>query len=179
MQTLEQYWNSLPIGKENAADYNELCAKWNMSKRKVRQTLHDLSLYDSGDDYILIRSGSSKGFYRTNDMQIINAFRKECLSKAKSNFAPLKKINRIITEADNTQMNFYNNLKSARLAMGMKQSDVVAQLRKAGEYVDTALLSKYENSVCLPTPYQLCLLARIYGCKPAELINTDLAYTIA
>ena len=176
---LEHYWNSLPIGKENAESYDTLCKKWNMNKRKVRQILHDLSLYDSGDNYILIRSSSGRGFYRTDDMKIIQAFRKECLSKAKSNFAPIKKINRIINEADNMQVDFYNNLKTMRLAKGLKQTEVVEQLQRVGENVDAALLSKYENSVCLPTPYQLCLFARIYGCKPQELINTELAYLIS
>ena len=176
---LEQYWNSLPIGKENAVDYDTLCEKWQMNKRKVRQTLHDLSLYDSGDNYILIRSGSGKGFYKTDDMQIIKAFRKECLHKAKSNFAPLKKINRVINTADEVQLNFSNNMKAVRVAQGLKQRDVVMQLRKSGEQIDEALLSKYENSVCIPTPYQLCLFARIYGCKPAELINIDLLDYIA
>ena len=178
MPTLEDYWNSLPIGKEKAESYDTLCEKWNVNKRQARSILHNLSLYDSGDNYILIRSSSGKGFYRTDDMQIIQAFRAECMKKAKSNFAPLKKINRILTEAEDRQIDFCNNLKTMRLAKGLKQTDVILQLQRVGENVDAAMLSKYENSVCLPTPYQLCLFARIYGCKPHELINTELAYLI-
>jgi ribosome-binding protein aMBF1 (putative translation factor) len=176
---MEKYWSSLPIGKENAVTYATLCAKWKRSEREVRKILHELSLYDSGDDYILIRSASSKGFYKTNDINTIKAYRKECISKAKNNFAPLRKINRLLSEADDTQMNFYNNLKNARLAKGLKQIEVVQEFKRVNEFIDVTLLSKYENSVCLPTPYQLCLLARIYGCKPSELIDTELAYNIA
>lgn len=176
---LDYYWNSLPIGKENAADYPTLCKKWNMSARKVRQTLHDLSLYDSGDNYILIRSGSGKGFFRTDDLKIIQAFKKECLSKAKSNFAPLKKINRIINDLDNAQLSFHNNLKATRISKGLKQTEVITHFQKVGECVDVSLLSKFENSVCLPTPYQLCILARVYGCSPQDLINTEALFNIA
>lgn len=176
---LKFYWDSLPIGKENAVDYETLCEQWKMNKRKVRQTLHDLSLYDSGDNYILIRSSSGKGFFRTDDMQTIKAFRNECLNKAKSNFAPLKKINRLISEADDKQYDFFNNLKSVRIEKGLKQRDVVAQIQKYDKSIDEALLSKFENSVCIPTPYQLFLLAQILGCKPVELIDTELLYCIA
>lgn len=173
---LEYYWNSLPIGKENAVDYDTLCVMWGRCKRVVRRILHDLSLYDSGDNYILIRSGKYKGFYRTDDKEIIEAFRKECINKAKSNFAPLKKINRIINEDIDTQLSLYNNMRNARINKGLKQKEVVEELRKYDKGIDEALLSKYENSVCVPTPYQLCLFARIYGCTPSELINTDLVY---
>ena len=176
---LEQYWNSLPIGKENAVDYETLCEKWQMTKRAVRYKLHELSLYDSGDNYILIRSGSGKGFYKTDDMEIINAYRKECMQKAKSNFAPLQKINRIINSKDDVQMSFINNLRAIRVAQGLKQREVVEEVQKVGEQIDEALLSKFENSVCIPTPYQLCLFARIYGCKPNDLINPILPdYTL-
>lgn len=175
---LEYYWNTLPIGKENAVYYDTLCDLWGMNKRKVRQTLHDLSLYDSGDNFILIRSGSGKGFYRTDDIKTIQAYRKECISKAKSNFAPLKKINRVIND-DDTQLSLHNNMRNARINKGLKQKEVVEELRKHDKGIDEALLSKFENSVCIPTPYQLCLFARIYDCNPSELINTDLLYEIA
>lgn len=176
---LEQYWNSLPIGRENAVDYDTLCERWQMNKRAVRNKLHELSRYDSGDNYILIRSGSGKGFYKTDDIEIIKSYRKECMQKAKSNFAPLQKINRIMNSKDDTQMNFANNLRSVRVAQGLKQREVVEQVRVVGEQIDEALLSKFENSVCMPTPYQLCLFARIYGCKPNELININLLDYIA
>lgn len=176
---LEHYWNSLPIGKENAISYEELCAKWQMSRRSVRHILHKLSLYDSGDDYILIRSCNGKGFFKTDDMQIIQAFRTECVNKARSNFAPLKKINRILNEVNDLQLSLCNNMKNARIVAGLKQKDVVRQMQQFDESVNEALLSKFENSVCLPTPYQLCLFARIYGVTPAELVNTDLVYNIS
>ena len=65
------------------------------------------------------------------------------------------------------------------VAQGLKQREVVEQVRVVGEQIDEALLSKFENSVCMPTPYQLCLFARIYGCKPNELININLLDYIA
>lgn len=170
---LKEYWEALPIGKENAADYVTLCEKWSMSKRKVRQTLHALSLYDSGDNYVLIRSSSGKGFYKTDDLEIIKAFKKECTNKAKSNFAPLKKINRVLAGAEDMQFDFFNNLKQVRQEKGLTQQEVIKLIQKYDTTVDAALLSKFENSVCMPTPYQILLFSRIYGCKPFEFFNYE------
>lgn len=93
---LQDYWESLPIGKEEAAAYPELMAKWGMGERAVRATLHALSAYDAGDGLVLIRSARNKGFYRTADPEEMKAYRKECLAKGRSIFAPVRKINRIL-----------------------------------------------------------------------------------
>ena len=170
---LNEYWEALPIGKENAASYKELCEKWNMKERRARSILHALSLYDSGDNYILIRSSSGKGFFRTDDIETIKAYKKECTKKAKSNFAPLKKINRILAGAEDVQINFLNNMKHARELKEMTQQEVVDLMQKHDKTINAALLSKFENSVCLPTPYQLLLFARIYDFKPFELIDYE------
>lgn len=170
---MNTYWESIPIGKENAVSYEKLCEMWKMKKREVRSKLHELSLYDSGDNYILIRSSSGKGFYRTDDISTIRAFKKECTNKAKSNFAPLRKINRILNNLDDMQISFDNNIKNIRLAKDMKQTEVVEKMRKHDKSVDIALYSKFENSVCMPTPYQLLILARIFGCEPSDLINYE------
>ena len=170
---LAEYWETLPIGKENAATYAKLCEEWSMNERRARSILHALSLYDSGDNYILIRSSSGKGFFRTDDLETIKAYKKECTKKAKSNFAPLKKINRILAGAEDIQFNFFNNMKQARELKGMTQQETVELIQRHDKTVNTALLSKFENSVCLPTPYQLLLFARIYDCKPSELLNYE------
>lgn len=170
---LNEYWEALPIGKENAASYKDLCEQWSMSERKARSILHALSLYDSGDNFILIRSSSGKGFFRTDDLETIKAYKKECTKKAKSNFAPLKKINRILAGAEDIQYNFFNNMKQARELKGMTQQEVVELIQNHDKTINAALLSKFENSVCLPTPYQLLLFARIYDVKPFELIDYE------
>ena len=36
------------------------------------------------------------------------------------------------------------------------------------------MLSKMENGVCMPTPYQLSKLSQLYDCEPTDLINADL-----
>lgn len=168
---LALYWSELPIGRENAVSYKELCPVWGLSERRVRKLLHDLSLYDNGDDYILIRSSSGRGFYRTDNAAEIKAYKKECLSKGKSVFAPVRKINRVLG-ADETQYSFENNLRVIRVDAGMKQSEVCKLMKQHDSAFDVSMLSKMENGVVLPTPYQLVLLAQIYGCKPLELINT-------
>lgn len=116
----EFYWNSIPVGIDNALSYNELCILWGQDRRKIRSIMHELSSYDNGDDYILIRSAKGKGFYRTDDEGAIKAYKKECLAKGRSNFAPIKKINRVLAD-DIGQMNFINNLKPIRVSKDITQ----------------------------------------------------------
>ena len=171
---LEYYYNSIPVGKENAVTYPELMKAWNMRERQVRQKLHDLSLLDTGDNYIIIRSSHGKGFYKTDDINEIKAFKKECMAKAKSNFAPLKKINRILrNDTEALQTSIFNNLRVVRDEKGLQQKDVVNLMKQYDQSFDVPTLSKYENSFCLPTPYQLTKLAEIYGCNPSDLILID------
>ena len=95
-ESLKMYWSTLPIGKENAVDYPALIIKWKCGHRTVRAILNLLSRYDSGDNYILIRSSKGRGFYRTDKIEEIEAFRRECLSRGRSCLAPVKKMNRVL-----------------------------------------------------------------------------------
>lgn len=171
--TLEIFWSELPTGKENAVDYPTLCSMWDMTERAVRNILHELSSYDNGDDYVLIRSGKTKGFYKTDDKAEITAYRKECLNKGRSVFAPVRKCNRIL-RTDTKQIEMFNNLRVVRVGLGMSQPDVCRQMKEIDKHFDTPLLSKMENGVCLPTFTQLAKLAEIYGVEPTELIRADL-----
>ena len=47
---LETYWESIPVGKENAISYAELECMWQMREREVRKTLAELSGFDNGDN---------------------------------------------------------------------------------------------------------------------------------
>lgn len=171
---LDIYWADLPIGKNNAVTYDDLRSIWGRDRRGVRQILHDLSLYDNGDNYVLIRSGKTRGFYKTDDLEEIAAYRKECLNKGKSVFAPVKKCNRVLN-ADSGQIDIFNSLRTTREALGMKQKDVCQRMKQYDHAFDVSLLSKMENGVCLPTYYQLSKLAEIYGVQASELIHMDLS----
>lgn len=170
----ERYWQDVPVGKENAKTYDELCCMWEKDKRTVRSILHELSRYDSGDDYILIRSSNGKGFYKTDDVAEIEAYKKECLSRGRNVFAPIKKINRVLNTRGNVQFSFGNNLRVIREGAGMKQSKVCEQIKKYDSSFNVPMLSKMENGCVLPTPYQRFLLAQIYGCEPSDLVSADL-----
>lgn len=94
----ELYWNSIPIGAENAISYESLCILWHANKREVRRILHELSKEDNGDCLVLIRSSHGKGFYRSSDLCDIIRYKKECTNRARNTLAPLLKINRILIE---------------------------------------------------------------------------------
>ncbi|MGA4517390.1 helix-turn-helix domain-containing protein [Solibacillus silvestris] len=172
---LEMFWNDIPTEKSNAVCYEDLTKLWNTSERSVRSILHELSSFDAGDDYVLIRSARTKGFYRTDNIAEIREFKKEILNKGRSHFAPIRKINRILN-ANAEQKSLENNLRFYREAKGLKQSDVCAILKNYDSAIDNSMLSRFENNVCLPTPYQLAIIANIYECQPFELINADLYY---
>lgn len=171
--TLESFWNALPTGKANAASYPVLMHAWSKSERETRRILHALSLYDNGDNYVLIRSGKTRGFYKTDDPAEIAAYRKECLNKGRSIFAPVKKCNRIL-RAGGGQLEIFNNLRAVREARGMMQKTVCEQMKQYDHSFDCSLLSKMENGVCLPTYAQTVKLAEIYGVEPSELVRADL-----
>ena len=172
----ELYWSEIPIGKENAASYAELIVKWGKSERDVRKILHDLSAYDNGDDYILIRSAmKGGGFYRTDNADDIKQYRSECLNKGRSTFAPVKKINRVLrNNAD--QLTLSNNMRAMREAAGLKQTEVCFMMNEFDESFDVPMLSKMENSVCLPTPLQMLKLCEIYGCEASALIDYEMYF---
>lgn len=171
---LEFYWHELPIGKENAVSYGELCDLWNMSPRMVRKTLHDLSVYDNGDDLILIRSASGRGFYKTDAAAEIEAYRRECLNRGRNVFAPLRKINRVQAVQNAVQYSVENNLRVVRLERGLQQKEVCQAMREFDAAFDVPMLSRMENGACLPTPAQLAKLAQIYAVQPADLIRGEM-----
>lgn len=92
---LQEYWDLIPIGYENRKTYGELCEEWGISKRYVRHILHQLAEQDNGDSFVLIRSAYSKGFYKTNDPDEIERYRREVISRAANTLSMLKKINRV------------------------------------------------------------------------------------
>lgn len=169
---LETYWNDIPTKRSEAVTYNVLQMWWGTNEREVRRILHHLSHYDNGDDYILIRSGKCRGFYKTDDRHEIEAYKQECLNKGRSVFAPVKKINRVLN-ANVSQYSMLNNMRLVREDRNLKQSAVCAYMRAFDEHFDEPMLSKMENGVCLPTPFQLAKLCEIYGCQPSDLVEID------
>lgn len=172
---LERYWDDLPIDKCNAVSYDTLKQWWFTNERGVRLILHALSSFDNGDNFVLIRSGKSKGFYKTDDMEEIRAYKQECLNKGRSVFAPVRKINRILN-ANTKQMTMINNLRLIREERKLKQTAVCTFMKAFDEHFDVPMLSKMENGVCLPTPYQLQKLCELYGCQPSQLVETEFYY---
>lgn len=175
MDNMKEYWDDIPVGKENGVTYGTLCMLWKCDERTARAILHKLSLYDNGDNYILIRSSKGKGFYKTDYPNEIQAYKRECLNRGLNVFAPLGKINRVLN-ANTEQYSFINNLRVIREEKGLKQSQVCKEMKKHDRAFDKSLLSKMENGVCLPTYYQLSKLAEIYAVEPFNLVNSNLYY---
>lgn len=173
---LEGYWQSIPVGRESAITYPQLEMMWRMDARQVRKMLAALSGFDNGDNYILIRSSTQRGFYRTDDPEDIAAYGRECRSRATKTFAPLKKINRVLRSlnaADGINCSLFNNIQNVRRERGMSQLEVCRRLHLMGIVSDVGLLSKIENGYAMPTPAQLSAMAVIFGCEPFELVAME------
>lgn len=66
-----------------------------------------------------------------------------------------------------------NRLKEQRLAAGLTQPQVVAELKTVEQRVDVPLVSRYEQGVCLPTPEQLAKLEDTLGADRLELYPAE------
>lgn len=172
LNDLNKFWEDIPVGKENAITYGKLCELWQCTERAARGILHELSSYDNGDDYILIRSSACKGFYKTDNPDEMQAYKRECLNKGRSIFAPVRKINRVLN-ANVEQYSFENNLRVVREGAGLTQGQVCEIVQKYNKGFDKSLLSKIENSVILPTPLQITILSQIYGVEPSNLVGVE------
>lgn len=170
---LGKMWDEIPIGKHNAVSYAELMIKWQLGERAVRYALHQLSTIDTGDNYVLIRSSRGNGFYRTDDLEEIERYKKEITSRGLNVLATAKKAKRVLQQQGNQQLSFTNNLQQYRNARNLQQTAVVAYMKAADPSFDKVILSKMENGACLPTPAQLYKLAELYQTTPDELIQLD------
>ncbi len=89
-------YNDIPIGRENAVTKFELMRKWNRSERAVRFIIQELRQVDNGDEYVIVSFSGGKGYYRTDNREEIEAYKRETIRRARHTFAPLRKVNRIL-----------------------------------------------------------------------------------
>ena len=100
MEEMQRYWDAIPVGRSNRKTYEQLSEEWGVGRRYVRLILHRLSERDNGDDLVLVRSAHSNGFYRTRDRDEIERYGREVTARATSQFAPLKKVRRVLGQDD-------------------------------------------------------------------------------
>lgn len=178
MRTLEQMYEDVPIGKENAISRYELCKLWgDISERTVRSFIASLREMDNGDDYVIVSLSHCRGYYRTSDPEEIKAYRKETMNRAKNTFIPLKKVNRILSAHENAgQLELPpNNLKTARKAAGIQAQEAVEIIKKEIDpRFNTVTMSLIENNKALPTAGQLMVMSRLYGKSTGELTGMEI-----
>lgn len=167
---MTKYYDTLPIGAANAVTYDELCEMWNCDVRTARYILHDLSTYDNGDDFVVIRSANGKGFYKTNNPATIQAYINEIRRKGISLLATIKKPCRIL-KRDYSQFSIINNIRVRRNAKGLTAKQFSDFLREYGERgIDAPTLSKIENGYIVPSPSLLFAMSVILDCDTTDLI---------
>ena len=101
---LIQYYNDIPVGKENAITKYRLAANWHVSERSARKIIQELRAADFGDEYVIVSSSSGRGYYKTDNLEEIEKFKREVMNRAKHTFLPLKKVNRILGHAGQMEL---------------------------------------------------------------------------
>ena len=107
VEAADFYWQSIPIGEENAVTYEMLMARWGKQRRTVRMILQELSTsYEAYDGYVLIRSGMHHGFFRTDNKREIERYKREIANKGESILAILRKCDNVLNRTEG-QMSFF------------------------------------------------------------------------
>lgn len=178
--TKEEYYNSIPIGRENAISRASLAKMWNMSQDSVRHMIAILRADDNGDDFIIYSSSNPNhpGYYRTDDPVERRNFMRETKFRAINTFKPLKKAQRI-ENGDSGQYSLSCNLKQYRVSKGINNKDFCDSLSAAGVPMNPPLLSRIENGYVLPTPAAANLMAELIGCDVADLFGFGYAALLA
>lgn len=177
MPTLEEMYESIPIGKRNAVTKEQLVEMWGYSsERGVRKTIERLRAMDNGDNYVILSSSHNKGFYRTDNVDEILAFKKETTNRARHTFRPLRKANRILKDMDSMQLEIVppNRLKEAREAAGLKAKDVISTIQQYDPNFNKVIMSMIENNKAYPTATQLAVMSRLYNQSTADLIGMEI-----
>ena len=115
---LSQYYDDIPVGRENAVTKYRLAANWHVSERTARRIIQELRAADFGDEYVIVSSSHGRGYYKTDNLEEIEQFKREVTNRARNTFLPLKKVNRILAqskfvETDAGQMQFNLDEKTA------------------------------------------------------------------
>ena len=169
---LLNYYDDIPVGKENAITKYRLSVLWHLDERTVRRIIQELRAADFGDNYVIVSSSGGRGYYKTDNLEEIEAFKREVTNRAKHTFLPLKKVNRILHSAG--QVELVNNMQAIRKAKGISNAQAVNYVRQYDPYFDKSVLSKIENGRCGATNQQLAALSELYGSSPEELTGLTL-----
>src|SRR5690554_4561349 len=103
---LERLYEMLPIGKQNAITRAELSRLWGLSDRAARLVISELRRIDFGDKFVIVSFSDGKGYYKTADLEEIEAFANEMRSRALNILVPLNKANRLISQAGSQTFDF-------------------------------------------------------------------------
>jgi len=72
----------------------------------------------------------------------------------------------------NAQKNVvYQQLKKARIAAGISQSQLAARMQTLGVNIDQQMISKIENNNRIVTDYELACFCRIFGVEEKDLLK--------
>ena len=96
----------IPIGAENAITRAELARKWGVNDRLARRRIAELRAADNGDAYVIVSHsrGGVRGYYRTNDPEVIKRYVNEVHSRARNTFLPLRKARRVMIQNENREL---------------------------------------------------------------------------
>lgn len=83
--------NDIPIGRQHAVSKEELAAKWGCSTREARRIIAEIRADAAkAGDYCILSTSTGGGYWRSSDVEEIEAFIRETESRARNTFLSLK-----------------------------------------------------------------------------------------
>ena len=77
-----------------------------LTDRLARRRIAELRAEDNGDEYVIVSHsrGGVRGYYRTNDPEVIKHYVNEVHSRARNTFLPLRKARRVLIQSENREL---------------------------------------------------------------------------
>lgn len=103
---IEPKRSDIPIGRGSAISRADLAHKWRCSERKAREQVAQFRAEPNADGYVILSTstaGAAAGYWRSDNIQEIEAFIRETESRAKSTFLSLKAARAFLEGLKNAQ----------------------------------------------------------------------------
>lgn len=90
----------IPVGRENAITRAELAALWGMSDRDVRETIANMRIIPTDDEYaILSSSRNPPGYWRSNGREELEQYVREQRARARNVLKNTQDARRVLKDA--------------------------------------------------------------------------------
>ena len=164
---------SIPKGRSNAITTAALCARFKVSPASLKRGINRLRNTDDGDDFIIL--STRDGYFKSDDLEEIAAYVKECRAQILTLFSMMRKARRILrgsASANAAVPEYPCNIQNMRLARGMTQGEFVTAVNRElpdGLTFDKVTLSFMENGRAILAPRYIEAVTNVLECDILDI----------